>query len=86
MTTSINQSPSLNRADVVAVIRAPLEQYPPTLNQVALLSESGLKVAVVDARHDDYQLADFRFPERVHRIHAVEHNQSFKDRPLSAIE
>ncbi|MCP4171689.1 MAG: glycosyltransferase family 4 protein [Fuerstiella sp.] len=86
MTIRTNRPARFRDADVMVVIRAPLEQYPPTLNQVALLSESGLNVTVVDARHDDYQLAEFRFLHRVHRIHAIEHTQSFKDRPISAVE
>jgi glycosyltransferase involved in cell wall biosynthesis len=83
MTKITNQQ---GNSDVVAVIRAPVEQYPPTLNQISLLSESGLNVTVVDTRHDDYQPAEWRFPDRVRRIHAIEHTQNFKDRSLSTIE
>ena len=34
--------------DVLAVIRAPLEAYPPSLNQVRLLARHGLRVTVAD--------------------------------------
>jgi hypothetical protein len=37
--------------DVLAIIRAPLELYPPSLHQVGLLAEAGLRVAVVDTVH-----------------------------------
>ena len=36
------------RCDVLAVIRAPLELYPPSLNQVRLMARRGLAVAVAD--------------------------------------
>jgi glycosyltransferase involved in cell wall biosynthesis len=54
--------------DVLAVIRAPLEQYPPSLNQVGLLAEAGLKVGVVDCSRPDFALHAFRGPQPVRRL------------------
>ena len=54
--------------DVLAVIRTPLEQYPPSLNQVALLAEDGLKVGVVDCWRADFAPHIFRGPQPVERL------------------
>lgn len=70
----------------MAVIRAPLEQYPPSLNQIALFSEAGLSVTVVDTHHDDYPLFQFECPEKVERVHAVEHTQNYKEVRPSLLE
>ena len=58
--------------DVLAVIRAPLEQYPPSLNQVALLAEGGLRVAVVDCWRADFVPHIFPGPEPVERLRPCE--------------
>ncbi|QDV59321.1 glycosyltransferase [Rosistilla oblonga] len=65
-------------SDVVVVIRAPLEQYPPSLNQVALLSRAGFRVTVVDTYHEDYKRYQFAPQDKIERIHAVEHTQNHK--------
>lgn len=39
--------------DVVAIIRAPLENYPPSLNQVQLICEAGHQVTVVDVSPEE---------------------------------
>ncbi len=54
--------------DVLAVIRTPLEQYPPSLNQVALLAEDGLKVGVVDCWRADFASRIFGGPHPVERL------------------
>jgi hypothetical protein len=70
--------------DVQAVIRAPLEQYPPSVHQVALLAEAGLSVAVIDTWH--LQLQEIRFPSRVQRIHVGPHTLLFMERlPISKV-
>ena len=66
-------------ADVLAVIRAPLEQYPPSIFQVALLAEAGLRMAVVDLFHPDIKLMEFR--GQVERIHAGRHTMLYKEQP-----
>lgn len=65
--------------DVLAVIRAPLEQYPPSLNQVALLAQAGLRVGVVDTEHADYRPFVFSHPENVERYRGGKHVQLFKE-------
>jgi glycosyltransferase involved in cell wall biosynthesis len=37
-----------DRLDILAVLRAPLENYPPSLNQMQLLAEQGRRIAVID--------------------------------------
>ena len=58
----------MDSLDVLAVLRAPLEQYPPTLNQVALLAEAGFRVGVVDCWRADFVPHIFRGPEPVERL------------------
>jgi glycosyltransferase involved in cell wall biosynthesis len=41
------------RLDVLAVLRAPLENYPPSLNQLQLLAEQGRRIVVVDVAPRD---------------------------------
>jgi len=65
--------------DVLAVIRAPLEQYPPSLNQVALLAEAGLRVGVIDLSHSDYRIFEFNGDHPVERFHAGRHTQLHKE-------
>jgi len=38
--------------DVLTILRAPLENYPPSLNQVALLAKAGLRVGVLELSGD----------------------------------
>lgn len=38
--------------DILAILRAPLENYPPSLNQVSLLANAGLQAGVVDLDGD----------------------------------
>ena len=38
--------------DVLTILRAPLERYPPSVNQVSLLARAGLQVGVVDLSGD----------------------------------
>ena len=64
--------------DVLAVIRAPLEQYPPSVHQVALLAEAGLSVAIVDTWHPEFK--EIHFEGQVRRIHAVPHTLSYKEK------
>ena len=64
--------------DVLAVIRAPLEQYPPSVYQVALLAEAGLSVAVIDTWHTEFK--EIQFKGQVCRIHAVPHTLSYKEK------
>ncbi len=71
---------TIQGADVLAVIRAPLEQYPPSLNQVKLLAQAGLRVAVVDTQHSDYSEYPFPYQENVLRFHVGPHVQLFKER------
>lgn len=66
--------------DILAVIRAPLEQYPPSINQVALLSEAGLKVGVVDCHHPDYVPHGFSRPGTVERFRPCRHTQLHKEK------
>jgi hypothetical protein len=66
--------------DVLSVIRAPLEQYPPSVNQVALLAEGGLRVGVVEAFHADYREVRFNGVHPVVRIRAGQHVQSHKEK------
>lgn len=55
--------------DVLAVLRAPLEGYPPSLNQVTLLAKAGLRVGVLDLAGDTpaAELPPFIRRWRVHR-------------------
>jgi glycosyltransferase involved in cell wall biosynthesis len=69
--------------DVLAVIRAPLELYPPSLNQVSLLAEAGLRVGVVDTFHPDVPASRFRGEHAVERIRATQHTLQFKDKQPS---
>src|SRR5262249_1845141 len=64
----------------LAVIRAPLENYPPSIYQVGLLAESGLRVGVVDTRHDQYPLIDFKPAGNVVRIHGGPHTLMHKEK------
>ena len=73
--------PMVGEVDVLVVLRAPLEQYPPSLNQVELLAKSGLRVAVVDTHHPDFPEFHFTCRDNVLRFHAGKHVQSFKERP-----
>jgi len=70
-----------NNLDVLAVIRAPLEQYPPSLNQVALLAEAGLRVGVVEASHPDFVPHAFARPARVERFQPCRHTLLHKENP-----
>ena len=67
----------LQPLDVVAVIRAPLEQYPPSFNQVALIAEAGLRVGVVELSHPDYP--QFTGQDAVERLQAGRHVQLDKE-------
>lgn len=80
-----SQYPFVKRepVDVLAVIRAPLENYPPSLNQVALLSEAGLRVAVADCPHRDYPQFQFKASENVFRYDAGTHTQITSELPPS---
>ena len=70
-----------SKLDCLAVIRAPLEQYPPSLNQVALLAEAGLRVGVVDLSHPDYTLWPFLTNCAVERIQPCRHTSFYKENP-----
>ena len=70
----------MNLLDVLAVIRAPLEQYPPSVNQVALLAEAGLKVGVVDCYHPDFVPHGFSGRSTVERFQPCRHTQSHKEK------
>lgn len=65
----------MERLDVLAVIRAPLEQYPPSTNQVALLAEHGLAVGVADLSHQDYRSFNFNGQHEVQRFQSGRHVQ-----------
>lgn len=73
MPTSTFMPDSKHSLDVLTVLYAPLEQYPPSRNQIALLSEAGLRVGVIDAGHPDLIECQFANPDRVQRFHAVPH-------------
>jgi glycosyltransferase involved in cell wall biosynthesis len=89
---SFNYFNSSNRTalpmDCLAVIRAPLEQFPPSMHQVNLLAESGLTVGVIDLAHPDYPSApacsSAGKPPRVRRIRAGRHIQFYKEKKPSA--
>ena len=74
----VNGQPS--DLDVLTVIRAPLEQYPPSVNQVALLAEAGLRVGVVDCHHEDFAPQVFRGPGAVVRFRPCGHTQLYKEK------
>jgi glycosyltransferase involved in cell wall biosynthesis len=65
--------------DVLAVIRAPLEQYPPSLNQVALMAEAGLRVGVVEASHPDFKPHGFKSGCQVKRFQPCRHTLLYKE-------
>ena len=65
--------------NVLAVIRAPLEQYPPSVNQVALLAEAGLRVGVVDCHHADFVPFEPRGLGTVQRFRPCRHTQLHKE-------
>jgi len=65
--------------DVLAVIYAPLEKYPPTINQVALLAESGLRVAVVDCYYPGAACVAFGGNHPVQRIRAGRYTEQFRE-------
>src|SRR6185436_1907285 len=62
--------------DVLAVIRAPLEQYPPSVNQVALLAKAGLRVTVLDLFHPRCGMTQFDQGTHVQRLPAGQHTLS----------
>ena len=66
--------------DCLAVIRAPLEQYPPSVNQVALLAEAGLRLGVVDCYHPDFAPPAFRGRSTVERFQPCRHTQLHKEK------
>ena len=66
--------------DILAVIRAPLEQYPPSINQVALLAEASLRVGVVDCHHGDFVPHLFRGSSAVERFRPCRHTQLYKEK------
>ena len=65
--------------DVLAVIVAPLEMYPPSLYQVELMAEAGLSVGVIDRYHADYEPAAFKGQRPVLRIRPCRHTLSYKE-------
>ena len=67
--------------DVLAVIRAPLEGYPPSLHQVGILAEAGLSVGVADCNHPGYREIHFSGPHPVRRFHLTRHTDFFKESP-----
>ncbi len=79
-------NPKQDSVDVLAVIRAPLEQYPPSVHQVALLAEAGLRVAVVDTFHRRNTEISFTPGTSVQRIrtarHTVSHIEQFPSFPI----
>jgi glycosyltransferase involved in cell wall biosynthesis len=63
-----------------------LEFYPPSLNQVALLAESGLRVAVVDLEDTRGPPAYFGLDTDVVRIRAGKHLDSYSQQRLGVLE
>lgn len=43
----------MKQLDILAVLRAPLENYPPSLNQMQILAEQGRNLAVIDVAPED---------------------------------
>lgn len=72
--------------DVLAVIYAPLEKYPPSLNQVALFAEAGLRVAVIDCFHPRITLFSFSGHYPVRRIRGAHYTEQHRERlPRGAV-
>lgn len=69
----------VNALDALAVIRAPLEQYPPSFNQVALLAEAGLRVGVLETSHPDFVSRNFKGPGCVERSQVGRHTLLHKE-------
>lgn len=65
--------------DVLAVIYAPLEKYPPSVNQVALLAESGLQVVVIDCFHPNVRRLEFSGDNPVVRISGSRYTEQFRE-------
>ena len=72
--------------DVLAVIRAPLEQYPPSLNQVEILAEAGLRVVVIDTWHPQIKTTAFDANTPVLRIRPARHVLRYKEKLPSTVK
>lgn len=65
--------------DVLAVIVAPLEMYPPSVNQVALLAEAGLRVGIVETFHPERPAVAFAGNHPVERLRTFRHTLTYKE-------
>ncbi|MEQ8744312.1 glycosyltransferase [Parasphingorhabdus sp.] len=58
----------MSRLDILAVLRAPLENYPPSLNQMQILAEQGRNLVVIDVAPEDEEAHGFWSYPGVQRI------------------
>ena len=65
--------------DVLAVLYAPLEQYPPSVNQVDLMAQAGLRVGVIDCYHTSFAPKKFGGCHTVKRFRPTPHTLHYKE-------
>ncbi|HUM35305.1 MAG TPA: glycosyltransferase [Anaerolineae bacterium] len=71
----------MSSLDVLLVIRACAEHYPPTVNQANLMAQAGLRVGIVDLRAEGTPAA-LHLSVRRHRVHRMWNSKL--ERPYSA--
>jgi glycosyltransferase involved in cell wall biosynthesis len=72
-------------ADVVMVLRAAVEDYPPTVHQANILTEHGLEVGLIDIRYERFANHRPILHERVRRV-SVSGWDSLSDGPPSILK
>ena len=79
------QEGSKCRLDVLIILYAPLEQYPPSLNQVELMAKAGLRVGVMECYHPAFIPTTIEGLYPVKRFRPTRHTLHYKERAPSIL-